>query len=358
MSSALRYFLAFVIPLIGALALTPVVGLVAGRAGMLSHPRQDRFPSMATPYLGGLAIAGGLLLSVLLVPGEPAQVVVVVLGALAMCIVGLLDDIREGLGAWPRLVLEAAAGVALWTVGIRAGIFHVEMLDFALTVLWVVAVTNAVNLLDNMDGVAAGVVAVAAVGMAGLAAQQDEYLVASLGLAVAGGCVGFLRYNFPPAKIFMGDAGALMLGFLLAALGLKLDLIGPGTVARAVIPVLAIGVPLFDMVLVIVSRVRAGVPIYQGSTDHSAHRLSAHGLGGGRIALVAYAAQAACSVGAYLLVDSAGGTTVVSLVCAVLVAMVLLGVFLRMRVAGEDLPTSAQRPAPAKRRRDRLLQWL
>lgn len=330
------------VPLVGAFVFTPLLGRVAERAGILDHPKQDRFHSRATPYLGGVAIASGLMLVVMLVPGEPDQVAVVVAGALVLGAVGLVDDVRGGLGPAVKLALEAAAGAALWTVGIRAGIFDVPALDFALTVAWVVAVTNAVNLLDNMDGVAAGVVTVAAMGLFAIAAHQGDFLVGSLALAVAGGSLGFLRYNFSPASIFMGDAGTLFLGFLLAALGMKLDLIGPGTLARAVIPVLAVGVPLFDMALVILSRASAGRSIYRGGTDHSAHRLAEHGLAPRRIAIAACAAQAACSIGAYLLVGSAEPTIVGSLVSAVAVAAVLLAVFLRMRTAGEDASVSSE----------------
>ena len=343
MNTGLRYALAFMVPLVGALVFTPVLGRLAGRAGIVDHPKQDRFHSRATPYLGGVAIAAGLLLVVLLVPGEPDQVAVVVVGALVLGGLGLVDDVRGGLGPTVKLALEGAAGAALWAVGIRAGIFDVPALDFGLTVGWVVVVTNAVNLLDNMDGVAAGVVAVAATGMFAIAADQGDFLVASMALAVAGGCLGFLRYNFPPASIFMGDAGTLFLGFLLAALGMKLDLIDPGTLARAVIPVLAVGVPLFDMALVILSRASSGRSIYRGGTDHSAHRLAARGVGTRRIAITAYAAQVACSIAAFLLVGSAADTTEGSLVVAVVVATGLLGLFLRMRVAGEDASVSSER---------------
>lgn len=345
MSLGLRYTLAFVAPLIGAFALTPLLARFAGRAGIVDHPHQDRFHSRATPYLGGVAIAAGLLLVVALVPGEPRQVAAVVVGALGLGSLGLVDDVRGGLGPAVKLAVEAAAGAALWLVGIRAGIFDVAALDFALTVVWVIAVTNAVNLLDNMDGVAAGVVAVAATGMFCIAASQGEYLVASLALAVAGGSVGFLRYNVAPASIFMGDAGTLFLGFLLAALGMKLDLVGPGTLARAVIPVLAVGVPLFDMALVVVSRVSAGRPVYRGGTDHSAHRLAEQGLPPRRIAIAAYSAQAVCSAGAYLLTGSGEVVTVGSLVGAAVVAILLLAVFLRMRIAPEPVPVSSRTSA-------------
>ncbi len=330
-------------PLVGALVFTPLLGRLAGRAGIVDHPKKDRFHSRATPYLGGVAIAAGLLLVVMLVPGEPDQVAAVVVGALVLGGLGLVDDVRGGLGPAVKLVLEAAAGAGRWAVGIRAGIFDVAALDFALTVAWVVVVTNAVNLLDNMDGVAAGVVAVAATGMFAIAADQGDYLVASLALAVAGGCLGFLRYNFSPASIFMGDAGTLFLGFLLAALGMKLDLVGPGTLARAVIPVLAVGVPLFDMALVILSRASSGRSIYRGGTDHSAHRLAVRGVRTRRIAITAYVAQVACSIAAYLLVGSAADTTEGSLVVAVVLATALLGVFLRMRTASDEGSVSSER---------------
>ena len=219
-----------------------------------------------------------------------SQVLTILAGGLAATVLGLVDDWR-GVGPVVKLIAEASIGVALWMAGVRAGLFGIEALDLILTVIWVVAVTNAMNLLDNMDGIAAGVAAVCAAGLFAIAATRGDYLVAALAAGVAGGSLGFLRYNFPRARIFLGDAGSLLLGFLLAALGLKLDLIGQSGAVRASIPVLIVAVPLFDMMLVIAARLHDGRPISRGGTDHTAHRLVVRGLEPRRVAIVAYLVQ-------------------------------------------------------------------
>lgn len=332
MTNGIRHMLAFGVPLLGAAAFTPIAARFARRTGVVDPPRTDRFHARTTPYLGGLAIAGGVLLVSALVTGAHGQLVVVLLGALAIGTLGLVDDIRN-VGPVVKVTVEASLGVALWLVGIRAGLFDIAALDLLLTVIWVVAVTNAVNILDNMDGVAAGVVAVSALGLAVIAASQGEFLVTALALAAAGGCLGFLPYNFPPASIFLGDAGSLLLGFLLASLGLKLDLIGPTSPARAIVPALALAVPLFDMTLVTIARWSEGRPVYLGGTDHAAHRLHARGVKPWTIALIAYAAQGTCSILAFILSGATDGVAWASLGLTLLVAVLLLALLMRMQVA-------------------------
>jgi UDP-GlcNAc:undecaprenyl-phosphate GlcNAc-1-phosphate transferase len=332
MSNGLRYVLAFGVALLGAAAFTPIAARFARRTGVVDPPRTGRFHSRTTPYLGGLAIAGGVLLVSALVTGARGQLVVVLLGALAIGTLGLVDDIRS-VGPVVKVTVEASLGVALWLAGIRAGMFDIAALDLLLTVTWVVAVTNAVNILDNMDGVAAGVAAVSALGLGVIAASQGKYLVTSMALAVAGGCLGFLPYNFPPASIFLGDAGSLLLGFLLASVGLKLDLIGPTSPARVIVPALALAVPLFDMTLVTIARWSEGRPVYRGGTDHAAHRLHAGGMKPWTIALVAYATQGTCSILAFILAGTTDGVAWAAFGLTLLVAVVLLVLLMRMQVA-------------------------
>jgi UDP-GlcNAc:undecaprenyl-phosphate GlcNAc-1-phosphate transferase len=333
MSPALRYALAFLVPLVVTVVLTPVAGKLARRLGILDHPSEQKFHRDPTPYLGGAAVAAGLVSIVgLLTTGPSSQVLVILLGGLVLGVLGLMDDwvtVRPSV----KLLVQAAAGFALWFADVRAGLFGVEALDLALTVVWVVAVTNAVNLLDNMDGLTAGVSAVAAFTFFGVAAARGDYLVASFALAVAGASLGFLRHNLPPATIFLGDAGALMLGFLLAALGLKLDLVGENGFVRSAVPVLIVGVPFFDTVLVIVDRLRGRRPVFRGGTDHSSHRLSVLGLSHGAVAAVIVAAEVICCALALTLLEVSFDPTVAIAAAASLSAIALLVLLLRVRPA-------------------------
>src|SRR3990172_12949367 len=175
----LAYAFAFFVPLVATFSLTPLAGRLAHRLGILDHPHENKFHSRVPPYLGGLAVAGGLLIVGAATASASGELLTVVLCGLAVMIVGFEDD-RRDVGPLVKLVVEVAAGVALWLAGVRAGLFGIYGLDLILTVLWVVAVTNAFNLLDNMDGLSSGVAGIAALTFFAIAGQRGEYLVGVL----------------------------------------------------------------------------------------------------------------------------------------------------------------------------------
>jgi UDP-GlcNAc:undecaprenyl-phosphate GlcNAc-1-phosphate transferase len=267
---------------------------LARRIGILDQPGARKVHLEATPYLGGLAVVAGLCAAGLATGGTSRQVITIVGCGAAIAMLGLLDDWRSQ-GPLLKLAVESIAACDLWLAGIRGGVFGAPWADLLVTIVWVVAVTNAMNLLDNTDGVVSGVAAISALGLFAIAAIQGDLLIAALAVAVAGGCLGFLRYNFPPARIFLGDGGSLLLGFLLAAIGLELDLVGPSGVARGAIAVLALGVPIFDLVLVVIARLLAGRPVHVGGTDHAAHRLARRGSSPRTVVFALMLAQVVCS---------------------------------------------------------------
>jgi UDP-GlcNAc:undecaprenyl-phosphate GlcNAc-1-phosphate transferase len=332
------YTAAFVVSFLGTLALTPLAARIAARVGLVDQPREGRFHGAPTPVLGGVAVVGGLLLVAALAAGASGKLLVVLLGAVVLGGVGLVDDVR-GLGPWVRLAAEGGGALALWTVYIRAGIFNVQALDLALTVVWVIAIVNAVNMVDNMDGLAGGVTLVSALGIAVVAGLQGQYHVAPFALAVAGASAGFLVFNFPPARIFLGDAGSMALGFLLAALGLQLNLKTPSTLARVVILLLLVAVPLFDLLVVVIARSLRRYPPWLGATDHTSHRLAHRGVSHRGVAVAFMAAQLGCSsiaVVVYLHPSAALPVAIASGVVA------LIGLVIVLR-----LPHPAQQPQPA-----------
>jgi UDP-GlcNAc:undecaprenyl-phosphate GlcNAc-1-phosphate transferase len=288
------YAISFTGALVVALALTPLAAKLALRFGVLDRPAPSKTHLEATPYLGGLAMAMAVIIVGGVTAGVSGEFLTILVGAVGLGVLGLLDDQRL-VGPWIKLLVEVSAGVALWLVGVRAGLFDVAALDLALTVVWVVGITNAINLLDNMDGLASGVTAISALTFFVISAQAGHFLVGALALAVAGSALGFLFHNFPPAKIFLGDSGTLLFGFLLAALGLKLDLVGENGFIRSAIPILALGVPIFDVIVVVIARIREWRPIYVGGLDHTSHRLARRGLSARAVALLHYAAQIALS---------------------------------------------------------------
>lgn len=280
-------------------ALVPLARRTALRIGMVDRPAPHKFHANPTPYMGGAAVALAVLTALVgeavAAPSVRRQLVTIALGAGAMAATGLLDD-RYTLKRFPRLVMQTAAALGLWAAGIRLEPTGLAVVDLPVTVFAVLALTNAVNLMDNMDGLAAGTVAIASFFLYLAAHQDHQSLVSLMALLMAGSCAGFLVHNFPPAKIFLGDAGTLFLGFLLSAAVIKLRVYGADTVTRAAVPGLMVAVPLFDMTLVVLSRRRRGRPVFLGGTDHSSHRMLLLGLGPRSVALVTYAATAVCGL--------------------------------------------------------------
>ena len=339
----LQYGFAFLLPLVTTLWLTPIAAWAARRIRILDYPREGRHHTRVTPYLGGLALACGLAVVGAFAASASGQLFTILAGSIALMLVGLADDYR-GLRPSIKLIVEVGAAVGLWLVGVRAGMFGVPALDCALTILWIVAITNALNLLDNMDGLAAGVTAIASVTFFAIAAGKGDYLVGSFALALAGASLGFLRHNFPPARIFLGDAGSLMLGFLLASLALKLDLVGQAGFLHLVVPVLILGVPIFDTLLVIIARVHEGRPVFLGGTDHSSHRLTELGFTGKGVTATTYTAQVCSCVVAFALVYAAEWVSVAAILVAAAVAAVMLVWFLNVELTHKEEPGLARDP--------------
>jgi UDP-GlcNAc:undecaprenyl-phosphate/decaprenyl-phosphate GlcNAc-1-phosphate transferase len=267
---------------IWALIRSPVASRVS------AEPRGDRWHRRTTPMIGGIGIFAGLLAGVgaaLLVDAAPAtQELVAILGGCSILFVaGLLDDIYS-LGVIPKLTAQlAAAGLVIANGLTISGLISNDFLAGVVALVWLVGMTNAFNLLDNMDGLAATLAGIAAIFFAIDAVTVHENdAVLALSLALAFACAGFLPFNLRPRKsaaVFMGDAGSQVLGFALAALGLTASWKVAGTtVATLLLPILVLAVPILDTTLVTVVRLLDGRPVYQGGRDHTSHRLVYHGL--------------------------------------------------------------------------------
>jgi UDP-GlcNAc:undecaprenyl-phosphate GlcNAc-1-phosphate transferase len=283
--------LAFLIAFIASAGLTLPVRQLALRVGMVDKPGPRKVHLKPIPLLGGLAIYCGFVLSVLVTLQTRAsgQILSVIAGATLVAFVGFMDD-RRLLHHQIKLFLAMpSAALLLLSTGVRAHLIsrYVSgsagvILDSVLTIVWVVGITAAFSILDHMDGLCAGIAAIAALFFTIAANQNGQVMVRTLGAATLGAALGFLGWNFKPAKIFMGDGGAMLLGFLMAALSLKLrpEADNIGGPASVLIPVLILGVPIFDTTLVSISRSRRGlIPFTSPGKDHTAHRLSNVGLG-------------------------------------------------------------------------------
>jgi UDP-GlcNAc:undecaprenyl-phosphate GlcNAc-1-phosphate transferase len=251
---------------------------VAVSADMVDRPGGHKKHRMEVPLLGGVAVYLAFLVSIL-VWGDRyhvGQLVSILVGASMMSFLGLWDD-RRALPAWLKFVAQIAIATVLIMSGVQVQLFGDPLLNASITLFWVLYVTNAFNLLDNMDGLASGVAAIASGFFLVCAVLNGQYLVGALSAAMLGACLGFLYFNFNPAKIFMGDAGSLFIGFVLASIGIKLRFPANMDWVTWMVPVLILGLPIFDTALVSLSRLRRGVPPWQGGTDHTSHRLALGG---------------------------------------------------------------------------------
>lgn len=303
--------LAFFVALFVSLLLTVPVRAFALRLGMVDLPGPRKVHLEPIPLLGGISIYFGFLLGALLVFRGPAlaQIEGILAAATLIIAVGILDD-RGLLHHQIKLFLGMpAAACILLASGIHAQVFSTfvngrfgALLDAVLTLVWVVGITASFSILDHMDGLCAGVAAMAAAFFALLAFLNGQVLVTVLAAAVFGAACGFLRWNFKPAKIFMGDGGAMFLGFMMATLGLKLRLEHASHLGAWLAPLFILGATIFDTTLVTISRCRRGLlPFATPGKDHAAHRLANLGLG-----------QRGAVVGMYLLGAAGGAAGVLS----------------------------------------------
>ncbi|MFN2251391.1 MAG: MraY family glycosyltransferase [Anaerolineae bacterium] len=269
---------------------TPLARRLAWRVGVTDAPSDRKVHQQPMPLLGGLAIYAAVMVAIVAFGErqEVAQLAGILIGATLVSFLGLWDD-RRPLPPSLRLLAQVGAAAVAVASGVQVLLFGVPIVDAAISVLWIVTITNAINFMDNMDGLAGGVSAVAAGYFLLLAVANDQQLVAPLAAAVLGACLGFLYYNFNPASIFMGDGGALFLGYVLACIGIKLRFPGQSYYVTWLVPVLVLAVPLFDLGLVLISRGRRRVnPFTTAGTDHLSHRLTRLGLSQREAALVIY----------------------------------------------------------------------
>jgi UDP-GlcNAc:undecaprenyl-phosphate GlcNAc-1-phosphate transferase len=251
----------------------------------------DWLPAVVRPHIEGVA-------------GKLTEVLAIVAGAFVLHLMGLLDDVRP-LPTGPRLIVQVAVALWLaWGFNVRALEFLSAPVSIVLTVLWIVFITNAFNFLDNMDGLCAGVAALAGAIFAVTAMGAEQIFVPAMAWILVGALVGFLLFNFSPASIFMGDAGSMVIGYLLAVLTVLTTFYDPRQQTRpfgVLVPIVVLAVPLYDAVTVMIHRLRAGQSIFHGDRRHFSHRLVQRGLSTRAAVLTIYLATGATSLGAVLL---------------------------------------------------------
>ncbi len=237
--------------------------------GASSHKQHDS----PTPMAGGITLVFTLIICGLLLRWFDNRAVLgMLIGAGVIFLFGLMDDLR-GFGAPQKLLGQVLATVILILTGTQVRLFSNDFINLALTMLWVVGLVNAFNFVDSMDGLALGLAGVASAFFLLVTIEAEQPALTALSAGVLGACVGAAFFNLPPAKMFLGDSGAQLLGFLMAAIGVAYNPVGLEKLASWYVPILLLGVPIFDTALVVFSRWRRGEKFYQASHDHTYHRL-------------------------------------------------------------------------------------
>jgi UDP-GlcNAc:undecaprenyl-phosphate/decaprenyl-phosphate GlcNAc-1-phosphate transferase len=350
----MRSFLAaFLLAMCLAAVLTPAVRWLAFRVGAVATPGGRHVHGRATPRLGGIAIALATcapLCALFIVDSGVARIIReesslaagLLIGGVALCSVGVIDDARGVRASYKLAAQVVAAGVAYGS-GFRIEAIHVPLLGalpmgvFALpvTVLWIVGITNAVNLIDGLDGLAAGVVFLAAGTNFAVAWISTNVFVAVLMAAVMGSLLGFLFYNFNPARIFMGDSGSYFLGFVLATSSLAGASHKASTAVSLLVPIIALGLPIFDTLFSMVRRMLERRPLFSPDRGHIHHRLLDMGITHRRAVMILYGVSVALTVAAIGISVGRQWETGLALACATVVMVGLVrfvGYFEYLRV--------------------------
>lgn len=280
-----------------AALVTPIAIWVAPKIGAMDVPKDDRrVHNRPMPRFGGIAIFAGIMVSLILFSSDEENVLAAMLGCTLIYILGLVDDLMD-LKPVVKLTGQVICASAAYVAGLKiefitnyfgdGRIMLGDVVCFIMTVLWIVAITNAVNLIDGLDGLAAGIAAISALCIGYVAYIHGQYASMIAMMTIAGAALGFLPYNFNPAKIFMGDGGSQLLGFSIAAFSIT-GVVKSATVVVVVIPAIVLGLPVFDTAFAIVRRIMRRKPISMGDKEHLHHRIMKAGFGQRRAVMLMY----------------------------------------------------------------------
>jgi UDP-GlcNAc:undecaprenyl-phosphate GlcNAc-1-phosphate transferase len=344
-----------------SIAATWTVRWAAQRFDWLDHPNRRKLHTNPIPLMGGVAMYAAFIAAIPVAQSRTVfeEGLVVLAGATLLLITGVIDD-RRGMSPRMKLLVQIAAAAILVVGGVQIAFFPWDWLNVAATIFWVVGICNAMNLLDNMDGLSGGVAAIACATFTVLALLNGQIWVSVVSAVLFGAILGFLFFNWNPASIFMGDAGSLLLGFLLAVLAIKLRFPTVDQERTWIAPILILAVPILDTTLVTISRLRRGVSISAGGRDHISHRLLRTGLTVRQSVAVIYGAALLSGLTAVGVTMIADDTTASLLVLAAGVAGVTALVWLEqldLSDTGQSVRSVDQRPvARLKRRTGQILE--
>ena len=323
------YGFPFMLAMFVSYVLTPYIKKLAFKIGAVDRPDNRKVHKKIMPRLGGLAIYIAFMIGCVASMEITWDIFGILLGGTLIVSLGVADDVYQ-LPAKVKLLGQIAAACVLVIFDIRiewvnnplGGYFYLDMLSIPFTIFWVISFTNVVNLIDGLDGLAAGVSAIASLTVILVAVQMGYFHVAILTAALAGAIIGFIRYNFNPATIFMGDTGSMFIGYMLAAISVYGAVKTAATIAL-IVPAIALGLPILDTAFAIMRRYVNGRPIFQPDKGHLHHRLLATGMSHKETVLFMYGITAVLCIGAVLWAEMDGFYA--ALIIAVIMTAVAVG---------------------------------
>ncbi len=323
------YGFPFMLAMFVSYVLTPYIKKLAFKIGAVDRPDNRKVHKKIMPRLGGLAIYIAFMIGCVASMEITWDIFGILLGGTLIVALGVADDVYQ-LPAKVKLLGQIAAACVLVIFDIRiewinnplGGYFYLDMLSIPFTIFWVISFTNVVNLIDGLDGLAAGVSAIASLTVILVAVQMGYFHVAILTAALAGAIIGFIRYNFNPATIFMGDTGSMFIGYMLAAISVYGAVKTAATIAL-IVPAIALGLPILDTAFAIMRRYVNGRPIFQPDKGHLHHRLLATGMSHKETVLFMYGITAVLCIGAVLWAEMDGFYA--ALIIAVIMTAVAVG---------------------------------
>lgn len=335
-NNTLYLFCAFIVAFVFSFASTPLVKKLAVKIGAVDIPKDNRrMHKQPIPRLGGLAIIFGFLVAILCFnTGFSKQLSATLAGAAIIVAMGIVDDCKN-LDAKLKFVIQIiAALVVIYFGDIRINVFTNPnifsdslylvlpgWLSVTLTVVWIVFITNAVNFIDGLDGLAAGVSAIMSVSLVFISVRLGEYTIALIGIALMGGCFGFLPFNFNPAKIFMGDTGSTFLGFMLATVSIQ-GVFKSYAVITFAVPLLILGLPLFDAMFAMLRRILTGHNPMSADRGHLHHRLIDMGFSQKQTVFILYAISGVLGITAVLLAENGTMRALVLVICVLILLLI------------------------------------
>lgn len=323
-----KIFLALAISALISYLITPFIIELANRIGAIDVPKDERrVHSKPIPRLGGLGIFIGFLIPSILLLEPNTKILATLLASGIIVCMGIIDDISP-IKARSKLAVQIFCAIIIVWAGIRIDFFTnpfeddilivLNLLSIPVTIFWIVGITNTVNLIDGLDGLAAGISTIAALIMSIVAFTSGQYKTAILLVSVVGGAIGFLPHNFNPAKIFMGDTGSLFLGFILSVTSI-LGTIKGATFLAVVIPIFALAIPILDTTFAIIRRYLAGKPIMEADKGHLHHRILSKGVSQKKTVLYLYSIAAILGFSSLYLQKSNFITGVFVIICDIII---------------------------------------